>query len=315
VKALITGVTGFVGSYLAEHLVSCGDDVIGCSYNGHWGSDIPRHVSERVPVFPWDMSRGLPDDVAGHVAEFSPDVIYHLAAISVPAECGADQPTLRAICTNVDGTRAVIALANFIPKHPRIVMAGSCYVYGPVSPDNPVVNEDFPCWPVHGYGITKLAAERELIHASREQGIDVVIARAFQHSGPRQSAQMVLPDWAQQLTTGKRPVRAICLDTFLDISDVRDVVRAYRNLCVSGRSQMVYNVGSGISRRAGDLLDWMLQAYSLSGCLIELSPGRRQHPIADITRIHSETGWQPIISIETTLNDILAYWQAKETAT
>jgi nucleoside-diphosphate-sugar epimerase len=91
-------------------------------------------------------------------------------------------------------------------------------------------------------------------------------------------------------------------------------VRAYRDLSVSGRSQIVYNVGSGVSRRAGDLLDWMLGAYSLSGCVIELSPGRRQHPIADITRIHSETGWQPIVPIETTLGEILKYWQVKETA-
>jgi nucleoside-diphosphate-sugar epimerase len=314
VKALITGVTGFVGSYLADHLLSCGDEVLGCSYNGHWGPDIPQSVTERVAVFPWDMTAGLPDDVAAHVADFAPDAIYHLAAISIPADCGADQPTMRAICTNVDGTRSVISLAAFLVNRPRIVMAGTCYVYGTVSSHDPIVNEDFPCRPVHGYGITKLAAERELLQASCERGIDVVIARAFQHSGPRQSAQMVLPDWAQQLAAGKRPVRAICLDTFLDISDVRDVVRAYRELCVSGRSEVVYNVGSGVCRRAGDLLEWMLQAYSLSGCVVELSPGRRQHPIADIARIRSETGWQPSIPIETTLSDILKYWQAKELA-
>ena len=143
----------------------------------------------------------------------------------------------------------------------------------------------------------------------------MVIARSFQHSGPRQSPQMVLPDWARQLASKTQgPIRAICLDTFLDISDVRDVVRAYRALCVSGHAGIVYNVGSGVCRRAGDLLETMRQLSSSRREVKELAPGRRQHPIADIRRIVQHTGWQPTVPIARTLSDILEYWKQKESS-
>lgn len=314
-KALITGITGFVGSHLAELLLASGDEVLGCSQSGKWPADVPVPVQQKIFVFPWDVTGGVTNEASRYVGQFAPDVIYHLAAISVPSDCGADQPTLNAISTNVAGTRTVISLATSCARRPRLLFASSCYVYGTVAADDPVVTEDSPCRPVHGYGITKLAAERELLLAADEKGLDVVIARAFQHSGTRQSPQMILPDWARQIATKQPTIHVICLDTYLDITDVRDVVRAYRDLCVCGRSQMVYNVGSGICRRAGDLLEWMLRDRSADGCVIELSPGRRQHPIADITRITTDTKWQPVIPIHKTLGDILTFWQEQEQGT
>lgn len=311
-RALITGASGFVGGHLAEHLVAQGDSLLGCSNRGSWPQDIADAVRLHSPIFAWDLTTGISDEAKQRIEEFSPEVIYHLAAISVPSDCGADLPTLSAIAANVEGTRTIISLARALACPPRIVFSSSCYVYGPVPISYPFVSENSPCHPEHGYGITKLAAERELLACASSIGLDVVIARAFQHSGPRQSPQMILPDWARQLASKQRPIRVICLDTFLDIGDVRDVVRAYRSLCLSGTRGGVYNVGTGRSQRAGDLLEWMLGACGATGMAVELSPGRRQHPIADISRIRRDTNWEPVIPIEQTLGDIVQYWMQRE---
>lgn len=309
-RALITGITGFVGPYLAEHLLSCGDEVAGISRRGVWPDDIPADVRNRVRLVVADLAGGLDDQVRRNFASWIPDVVYHLAAISIPADCGEEEPSAAAIATNVDGTQA---LANFVlsfPQPPRIVFSGSCYVYGAVRDDQPVVSEDSPFGPQSSYGLTKLAAEAALQAAYRTQQLDVVIARSFQHTGPRQSPRMIVPDWARQLAApGNQPIRVICLDTFIDLSDVRDIVRAYRMLAVRGQAGRVYNVGSGICRRSGDLLDLMRHLSPSSKSVVELSPGRRQHPIADIQRIGSEIHWRPVITIERTLKDVLNYWQ------
>jgi GDP-4-dehydro-6-deoxy-D-mannose reductase len=120
---------------------------------------------------------------------------------------------------------------------------------------------------------------------------------------------MIVPEWARQLVTpSDAPIRAICLDTYIDLSDVRDIVRAYRLLATAGKTGRIYNVGSGTGRRSGDLLDQLQALSGTSRPVVELSPGRRQHPIADITRITSEILWRPVITIEHTLRDVLAYW-------
>jgi GDP-4-dehydro-6-deoxy-D-mannose reductase len=307
---LITGITGFVGPYLAEHLLECGDEVAGLTRRGAWANDVPAAVRDRVALFTADLSTNLTSRSRRELADWSPEVMFHLAAISIPADCGDDEPSDEAIATNVAGTRALADLMSSFTNRPRVVFSGSCYVYGAVSENNPVVSEDSPLGPQSSYGVTKLAAEEVLLSAARDQQLDVIIARAFQHTGPRQSPRMILPGWAQQLTApGNDPVRVICLDTFIDLSDVRDIVRAYRMLALKGTSGQIYNVGSGICRRSGDLLDLMRRLAKSSKDVVELSPGRRQHPIADINRISGEIGWRPVITIEQTLTDVLNYWK------
>ncbi len=311
-RALICGIGGFVGTHLAEHLLAAGDTVMGCSRSGSWPAEVAADMTDRVPMIPWDIRRPLAEPYRREVIEFAPQAVYHLAAISVPGACGADEPTAEARQVNVQGTAAVLDLITPMPHQPRLLLASSCYVYAPVQPEQPVVAEDAPLGPLRGYGKSKLAAERLVAAAARTGRVDAVIARAFQHSGPRQSPQMILPDWASQLTAGRQgPLRILCRDAFLDLSDVRDVVRAYRALVVDGKPQTVYNVGSGVCHRSGDLLE---QFFALLGSrreVVETHPGRRQHPIADITRITSHTHWKPQIDIKTTLRDLLEYWQQR----
>jgi GDP-4-dehydro-6-deoxy-D-mannose reductase len=127
---------------------------------------------------------------------------------------------------------------------------------------------------------------------------------------------MIIPDWVRQLIDGgSDPIRVICLDTFLDLSDVRDIVRGYRDLARAGRPGRIYNVGSGVCRRGGDLLDLLRQMTDASRPVVEQAPGRRQHPIADISRIRDEVGWRPEIPIEQTLGDVVNDWRNKMGAT
>ncbi len=311
-RALICGMAGFAGTYLAEHLLQSGDEVMGTSLRGTWPAGVARSVIDRAPIFAWDVRHPLPEQARRRIADFAPQAIYHLAAISVPSACGIDEPTEEARQVNVHGTAAVVELAGGLASRPRLLLASSCYVYAPVSPAQPTVHEDSPLGPQRGYGKSKLLAEHAVQAAAQAGRIDAVIARAFQHSGPRQSPQMILPDWASQLTAGgDEPLRIVCRDAYLDLSDVRDVVRAYRGLVVDGKSQTVYNVGSGVCQRSGDLLEQFFDVAKCRREIVELQPGRRQHPIADISRLMSHTNWKPIIPIKTTLKDILEYWQQR----
>ena len=309
-RAFITGVTGFAGSHLAEYLLSYGDLVLGCSHNARWPAGLPAAHPRGVSLFAWDLADGVTVEVQQHVQAFQPEVVFHLAAISVPWDCGEAEPTPRAIHVNVDGTSAVVELCRALDPPPKLLFASSCYVYAPVSPTAAVVHEDAPLGPTGAYGKTKLAAEQRVLEAARMEGIPSVVARSFQHTGPRQSERMILPDWSRQVVRpGDKPIRAICLDTYLDLSDVRDVVRAYRALALDGIAGTVYNVGSGVSRRSGDLLETMQRCAGSRHQVIEREPGIRQHPIADISRLQQATGWKPEIPLEQTIIDTLNYWR------
>lgn len=311
-RALISGIGGFAGSHLAEHLLASGDAVLGFSSQGTWPAEIPASVTDNAAICRWDISEPIPASIQQQVVDFAPQAVYHLAAISVPKECGLDEPTPKSIAVNVRGTQAVLELAAALPSRPRLLLASSCYVYAPVSEDRPRVSEDAPLGPASGYGKSKLRAEQLVETAAAAGRVEAIIARAFQHSGPRQSRQMILPDWASQLAAGGRePLRILCRDAYLDLSDVRDVVRAYRALIVDGKPQTVYNVGSGNCLRSGDLLEQFLEIANCGREVVEVSPGRRQHPIADVSRLMSHTDWAPRIGIRRTLEDILQYWQER----
>ncbi len=311
-NAIITGVTGFVGRHLAEHLLDRGDQVLGVSRNGVWPADA-QELAARVPLVRWDVSSPAPprDDGYGQFTDFQPDCIYHLAALSVPDDCGQEAPTPAAQAANVDGTRRVLGLTTGLPGRPRVILASSSHVYAPVSRQAPVVDEEAPIGPGRGYGMTKLAAERLAQRAAAAGQLDAVIARAFQHTGPGQGPRMMLPQWAEQFVRGSEPVQVYTLDAYIDLTDVRDVVRAYRLLAESGRTGVTYNIGSGVCRRSGEVLDSLRRLADASRGVVELRPGVRQDPIADHTRLTIETGWRPEIPLDRTVADVWRYWRSR----
>ena len=318
-KALVTGITGFAGSHLAEHLLGEGDSVLGVSRRGAWPPGTPSCLAASIPLIAWDLAdrRGPQGTVLQSVRSFAPDVIYHLGAVSVPADCenSPDRPNAEsdAAAINVEGTRQVLQLAARLHPAPRVVHVSSSQVYASVAADSPKVKEDYPLQPANAYGRTKLAAEEALREAAGELRLDTIIVRAFQHLGPRQGRDMMLSQWCRQLMhAGSEPITVYNCSTFLDVTDVRDVVRAYRLLARHGESGGVYNVGSGTRRQTGDILRMLARAEVQERQIIEQQPGIRHNPIADIARLVEQTSWRSEIPIERTLRDTLAWWRTRD---
>jgi len=314
VRAFITGITGFAGSHLYEHLIDCGDKVLGCSRQGAWRAGFSPENAEDATILEWDVSLAMPEPVKQVVAEFRPDCIYHLAAMSVPADCGRGEPTAEATAANVEGTRAIVDLALSLNPRPRVLLISSSYVYSNVTPETATVHEDAATEPAGGYGKSKLAAEDVLLEAARGSRIEGIVARVFQHTGPRQSPRMIVPEWARQFVRGVEPIEVGSLNTYLDLTDVRDVVRAYRRLIYVGESSGVYNVGSGVCLQSRSIFEKLCAASDSNRHAKEVAPGHRQHPIADISKIVKHTGWKPSIDLDQTLTDTLAFWQNQKTS-
>ncbi|QGJ70843.1 Oxidoreductase [Planctomycetales bacterium 10988] len=310
-RAFITGITGFAGRHLAHHLLSEGMEVWGCANSAKWPQDTPSELKEQVPLVPWDLR--LPaeqhPELLAQARALPPDQIYHLAAISVPSDCGQETMSPLARAVNVEGTRHVMQFAQELTSPPRLLFTSSCYVYD-FDPENPIVQEDSPLGSRKGYGQSKLEAERLVQDLGQQSGIDYVIARSFNHSGPGQVPRMMLPEWAEQFAQPNvSPVRVRTLDAWLDLSDVRDIVKAYHGLLERGHSQGIYNVGGGKNLRSGDILQALRELADPTRPVVETNPGYKQEPIADITRLKEHTGWEPSIPLSQTLIDTLDDWR------
>lgn len=313
-KALITGITGFAGSHLAEALLAAGDQVMGVSRQQHWPLTLPAKLSSTIPLLSWDIREPVTTEMQAAVAKWQPDCCYHLAAVSIPADCGTTTPTPTALACNVAGTQHVIDLLTTLPQVPRLLLISSNHVYTPVDQVAPIVSEEAPVNPQSAYGKTKLAAEAIVLQAVENQQLAAQIARSFQHTGPRQQARLMVPEWACQFARETETVRVQTLDSYLDLSDVRDVVQAYRAIMEQQTSETIFNVGSGTAIRSGDVCELFQQRVTTRRQIQETSPGQRQHPIADISRLQKATDWQPIIKLDQTIDDTLDYWKEQQAA-
>ena len=323
-RALITGITGFAGTHLARHLLTQGDDLLGITQHPS-ATPLPRLLPPNLELLTWDLTTPCPDSVRRRIDEFEPEAIYHLAAISHPLQCRAtelsptvERPSELAMRLNVGGTVSIAWLASELSAPPTVLFASSSHVYPLPDPARPVVDERTAAIPRDAYGETKLLAERQLERLARTHGFPAIIARAFKHAGPGQRPDFMLAEWALQAARGG-PVRARWPESQIDLTDVRDIVVAYRLLIEHGKPGTIYNVGSGVNRRCGDICQALcdiaqvryddsasLDSASLnSASLNSPSPRPHQEPIANITRLTLDTGWHPKISLAQTLRDTL----------
>ncbi len=295
VKSLVTGARGFVGPHLIDHLRSCGDEV--------------------VPV---DLDRG-PDlrDGAGWVdtmADVGPEVVYHLAGWSDVGGSWNDPYTTFDV--NVGGTVSILEAARLAGVR-RVILISSAEVYGAVPPDRLPITEDHPLVPGSPYGASKQAAEAAALQYHRGHGLDVVIVRPFNHIGPGQSPRFAAPAFATQIAAAEStapgetppPLRHGDLSPERDLTDVRDVVRAYRLLAESGEPGECYNVCSGRSTSMSQLLATLC---SLSTTSIEtevdvarLRPVEVQAQKGSPAKLIAATGWEPTTALDQTLGDVL----------
>jgi GDP-4-dehydro-6-deoxy-D-mannose reductase len=314
VKALITGVNGFVGSHLAEYLLEATDWHVEGTVFGDLANI--AHLGSRLATYTADLSD--PSAALTILAEAKPDCIFHLAAQAVPSLARHDPwPTLE---TNLHLQLNVLQAAAQLGLRCRVLAVSSGEVYGLVRPDELPLTEEAPLRPLNVYAVSKVTQELLGLQYWRAYDLPVVIVRPFNHIGPRQSLGFVAPDFARQVAEAeyglRDPVMHVGnLDISRDFSDVRDIVRGYRQAVVNGVPGEVYNLGSERSRSIRELLDILARASSVA-LEVRQDPTRMRPAdvpvmVSDCRRFRDTTGWQTTIPFERSVQDVLDYWRAK----
>jgi len=296
VRALVTGGRGFVGKWLTEHLRAQGDVVVA--------------IDHEVEITDAGAVRQA-------VADSAPEVIYHLAALTHVGRSWSGPG--EAFKVNALGTLNVLEAARACAKVPRVLITSSAEVYGSVTEEDLPVSETATLAPVTPYGASKVAAEFLAIQAHLGHGLPVIRVRPFNHVGPGQASEFVVSSLASHIVEARRKgtkqVPVGNLAARRDLTDVRDVVRAYRLLVEEATPGEVYNVCSGrdvsieeVARRLLELADVDLElvvdpalARPVDVPVLRGDPGK----------LHAATGWEPEIDLQKTLLDVLEHWSEK----
>jgi GDP-4-dehydro-6-deoxy-D-mannose reductase len=297
-RSLVTGATGFVGPHLIAHLRERGDEV----------------------VIPGDMSEGF--DLTDRAVVFRvlasqrPEVVYHLAAWSDVAASWRD-PTA-CLRVNVEGTANILDAAR---EHGvrRVLVVGSSEEYGKTEPNSPRLREDSALRPMTPYGASKVAASFLALQAWLGRGLETVRVRAFSHTGAGQSDRFVVPALARRIVEAEREHRKTITigarEPVRDLSDVRDVVRAYRLLTEHGEPGEVYNVCGGVGVSIGEIADRLVaRAGDRLRTVVDDSLLRTVEVprlVGDPTKLSATTGWSPRYDLDETLDAVLAHARAQ----
>lgn len=291
-RALVTGAHGFVGRYLVAHLAAAGDDVV---------------AIDRADCDVTDAAR-----VHEVVSEHRPDVLYHLAAVSHVGESWSGPAEVFRV--NALGTLHVLQAARTAGVA-RVLVVGSAEEYGAVTPGEVPIREETPLRPMTPYGASKVAASFLALQAHLGGGLETVRVRPFNHTGPGQPPRFLVPSLAARVVAAERaghdevPVGA--LDPVRDITDVRDVVAAYRLLIEHGTPGEVYNVCRGEAHTVREIAELVLAAadrplrLAVDPALVR--PVETPALVGDPSRLIAATGWAPTIPLTRTLADVLAH--------
>ena len=314
-NALITGITGFVGSHLAEYLLSIGVEVYGTI---RWRSRTENieNIKEKIHLVDTDIKDA--HSMQSAVDEVQPDYIFHLAAQSfVPTSWHAPAETLN---TNILGNANLLEAVRKSDCDPVIQIAGSSEEYGLVYPDEVPIKETNPLRPMSPYGVSKVAQDLLSRQYYMSYGLKVVVTRAFNHTGPRRGDVFVTSNFAKQIAEIekelKEPVIYVGnLNAQRDFSDVRDIVRAYWlavNKCDYGD---VYNISLEKGRTIQSVLDLLLSMTDVN-VEVKQDPSRMRPSDVmilqgDCSKFKEKTGWKPEIPFEKTMMDLVDYWKGK----
>ena len=312
-RVLITGMNGFAGSHLADLLVAETHwMLIGASRNATGDRTSPR-------MSWWNLDLRDADAVKRLIKLERPDLVIHLAAQPyVPAAWDDPWATFE---MNVRPQQNLFDALLSQRLTPRILIASSVEVYGPpVETGDLPFRENRPTMPVNPYGVSKVAQEAMALQYRRSHGLDVVVARPFNHIGPRQTMTSAANQFAQQIAEIEAGLREPVLrvgnmSAQRDFTDVRDVARAYLALIKLGEPGEIYNICSGQPRSVQTLLDALL-SQAKTAISVEPDPARMRPADTLVSygsneKLLSATGWAPQIAFEQTVTDILDDWRER----
>jgi GDPmannose 4,6-dehydratase/GDP-4-dehydro-6-deoxy-D-mannose reductase len=322
-NVLITGITGMVGSHLAEYIVSDHPDV---ELHGlvRWRSPMDHiaHLRDAVRLHQGEL-RDL-NSLTAVIRRVKPDWIFHLAAQSyVTSSFDAPADTLH---TNVIGTTNLLDAVRAAGIDPKIHICSSSEVYGQVTADEVPIRETNAFRPASPYAASKVGEDMIALQYFLSYGMKTVRTRMFTHTGPRRGDVFVESAFAKQIAeieSGRRrgPMKVGNLDSVRTFADVRDAVRAYWLLLEKCPAGEVYNIGGDRTMTVGEMLAILKRMarraieHEVDPSLLRPSDVTLQVP--DISKFRHATGWAPRIRLETTLADLLEYHrdrvQARET--
>ena len=309
-KALITGINGFVGEYLSDFLISNQIDVYGTVLSEEASIE---NISDNK-IFKMDLLDK--NEVNKIIAEIKPDYIFHLAGQSSVA-LSWKKPDLT-INVNVIGTINLLEAVKLYSNKSRVLIIGSSDQYGIVNPEQCPISENTPMNPQSPYATSKKTQEEIAIQYFKAFKINTIIVRAFNHIGPKQNKGFVIADFASQIAEIEKEKKAAIikvgnLDAKRDFTDVRDVVRAYYLVMTNGKSGEIYNVGSGITYKIKEILDKLLSLAKISIYIEKDNDKMRPSDVpliqCDNSKISTECGWTLQYPIDQTLIDTLNYWR------
>jgi GDP-4-dehydro-6-deoxy-D-mannose reductase len=316
-RSLITGIGGFAGSHLADLLVAQGEEVHG-TVREPSHTDLIEHLVERnqIDIYPVDIrDRGGMTDL---LRDGRYDRIYHLAGVTfIPESVESPEETLD---VNLRGTLSLFEAVRAATPTARVLFVSSAAAYGDLDDPSRPVEEATPFRPINPYGFTKAAGDLMAYQYVRQHGLDIVRARPFNHTGPRQAPVFVCSEFAKavaEMEEGRRPPEITVgnLETGRDFTDVRDMVRGYVLLLDRGRTGRSYNLASGRATKVRDILGTLTRLAKTDVRIIEdrtkFRTGEVPSIVGSADKAAREIAWRPEIPLEQTLSDLLGWWRSR----
>jgi len=321
-RAVITGITGMVGSHLADYLLENTDwEVYGLV---RWNDkmDNIEHLmplinnKERVHLLNADIN-----DLASLLTcfeESKPDYVFHLAAQSYPKT--SFSAPLETLETNVLGTAKVLEAIRVLGQNPVIHVCASSEVFGRVPKELLPIHEDITFHPASPYAISKVGTDLVGRFYGEAYGMTVMTTRMFTHTGPRRGDVFAESTFAKQIAMieeGLIPpvIKVGNLDSLRTWSDVRDAVRAYYLLVTENpQAGEYYNIGGSYTCTVREMLEHLISLSTVKDIKVEIDPDRLRPidadlQIPDTSKFKKHTGWEPEISFDKTMKDLLEYWR------
>lgn len=315
--ALITGITGFAGSHLAEWTLKNKKDVeIFGTYRLRSRMENIEDIIKDINLVECELKD--PHSVNEMIKKVRPDYIFHLAAQSfVPTSWNSPAETL---LVNQIGQINIFEAVRKYEIDSTIQIACSSEEYGQVYPDEVPITEDNPLRPISPYAVSKVGQDYLGYQYYQSYGMKVIRTRTFNHTGPRRGKSFVTSNFAKQIAEIEKGIKPPVLyvgnlKAKRDFTDVRDVVKAYWLAVEKGIPGEVYNIASGVTYTIEEMLNKLLQ---LSTAKIEIQQDQSRMRPSDVEillgnydKFHRQTGWKPEIPFEQTLEDLLNYWRSR----